>query len=56
VDSESTDTFMDYSFVSKINCSILSTAPRTVKVVGGGHLDTSAITESTTYFIQNEAF
>jgi hypothetical protein len=56
VDSGSIDTFTDYSFASKTNCLILLTAPRTIKVAGGGHLDTSAITESITYLIQNEAF
>jgi hypothetical protein len=35
IDSGSTDTFMDYTFASKVNCSITTTATRQVKVVGG---------------------
>jgi hypothetical protein len=56
VDSGSTNTFLYYTFASKINCDIVSTASRRFKVAGGGHLDSCAITKSTSYFIQNEAF
>jgi hypothetical protein len=56
IDSGSTDTFLDYTFVSKSNCSIITTTAKTVKVIGGGQLESNAITKSTTYFIQGESF
>jgi hypothetical protein len=52
VDSGSTDSFIDYTFASKIRCAIVSTAPLKVKVAGGGYLDTSATTTPTPYIIQ----
>jgi hypothetical protein len=56
VDSGSTDTFMNYSFASRINCNIISTTSRRVKVIGGGFLDSDAIISPTTYLIQNHSF
>jgi hypothetical protein len=43
VHSGSTDTFLDYTFANKANCS-------------GGYLETAVVTESTAYTIQNETF
>jgi hypothetical protein len=56
VDSGSTNTFMEYTFASKINCSITATSSQWVKIAGGGHLDSSAKIDAISYFIQNEAF
>jgi hypothetical protein len=44
VDSENTDSFLDYTFVSKGTYNIIATTAKTVKVVGGGQLETSAVT------------
>jgi hypothetical protein len=56
IDSGSTDTFLDYTFASKSGYNIISTASKTVKVVGGGQLETSVVTMKTSYFIQGEDF
>jgi hypothetical protein len=56
VDSGSTDTFLDYTFASKGNCNIIATPSKAVKVAEGGQLETNAVTSSTMYFIQKEAF
>jgi hypothetical protein len=51
VDSGSTNSFIDYTFVSKTNCNIISTSNLSVKVVVGGTLDTCVVTEPTQYCI-----
>jgi hypothetical protein len=51
IDSSSTDSFLDYTFASKCNCDIISSASRKVKVAGGGYLESSAETVQTPYFI-----
>jgi hypothetical protein len=56
IDSGSTDTFMDYTFASKVNCRIVTTVTRQVKVAAGGYLTSGATLSSTAYFIQNESF
>jgi hypothetical protein len=56
IDSGSTNTFIDYTFTSKLSCSIQSTTSQRVKVVGGGYLYTFAHITSTTYYIQREEF
>jgi hypothetical protein len=56
VDSGSTDTFLDYTFASKLNCPIQTTEPRQIKVAGGGYLNSSAVISSTAYVIQDEVF
>jgi hypothetical protein len=57
VDNGSTDTFMDYTFASKLNCAIHSALPPKVAVArGGGYLDTSATIATIAYSIQKENF
>jgi hypothetical protein len=56
VDSGSTDTFIYYTFASKLFCHIKSSTTQTVKVAGGGYLDTPAYINSTPYQIQHEQF
>jgi hypothetical protein len=56
VDSGSTDTFLDYSFASQSQAPIISTQSRTVKVAGGGTLNSNATTRLVPYSIQRENF
>jgi hypothetical protein len=56
VDIGSIDTFIDYTFASKLNCLIASTTSKQVQVVGGGYLKTDAIISSASYHIQKEKF
>jgi hypothetical protein len=51
IDSGSTNTFMDYTFASKINCSIAATSSQRVKIARGGHLNSSAMIDVIPYFI-----
>jgi hypothetical protein len=44
---------MDYTFASKINCEITSTASKRDKVPRGGYLDTAAIIQPTLCTTQN---
>jgi hypothetical protein len=56
VDTGSTDTFIDYTFASKLNGPITSTTSKPVKVAGGGLLHSDATLSSTHYIIQHESF
>jgi hypothetical protein len=47
---------MDHAFACTINCSILSTNSRRVKVARGGYLDTSAIINFMSSVIQGATF
>jgi hypothetical protein len=49
-------TFIYYTFASKLFCHIKSSTTQTVKVAGGGYLDTPAYINSTPYQIQHERF
>jgi hypothetical protein len=50
------DTFMDYSFASKLQCDLIDTVAHRAKVARGGYLDSSALIPATTYTIQVETF
>jgi hypothetical protein len=70
IDSGSIDTFLDYTFASKLTCPIEFCSVQKVKVArggylhtyahiptaGGGYLHTSAHIPTTTYFIHQEQF
>jgi hypothetical protein len=56
IDSGSTDTFMDYTFASKLSYDIISTSSKKVKVARGGYLDSSAMISASSYTIQNVLF
>jgi hypothetical protein len=56
VDCCRTNTFLDYSFASKLTCSIDFVATKKVAIAGGGHLETSAIIRSAPYTIWHESF
>jgi hypothetical protein len=56
VNNGSTDSFIDYTFVSKTSCNVISMSNLSVKVVAGGTLDTCVVTAPTQYSIQQQNF
>jgi hypothetical protein len=56
LDTGSTHTFMDAQFFTKIQCTTMHNALETVKVAGGGTLQTGAHIQAIDYTIQGEKF
>ena len=56
VDTGSTHTFMDLKFSTKIQCTTVTNSMETVKVAGGGELQSGAHIPATPYTIQTHQF